>query len=289
MLNKIVNFFHGKGYGKNKIIRMLYIGLKKFYFPFLRDKLVNINYNGSRFKIIVNPKRGAFEEVIYYRGHLEREICKLLQKELKKGDTFVDVGANIGFISLIGRTVVGDEGKVICYEPITPTFKLLERNIKANSYSNIILKKLGIGSKNSNLKIFYDLKHLQLSSIYNSEIKSKDFEMIRIVKLDDSLKNQRIDFVKIDIEGGELEAFKGMENILKTQKPKLIFEFAPLYYKKYFKDWKKPLLDHFTFLDKFGYNFYAISLYEKDSLTKISNFKEFVDNINFDQVDIFAK
>jgi len=72
------------------------------------------------------------------------EITDVLKKNVKKGDTVVDIGAHIGYFTIILSDLVGNDGKVIAFEPNPITFSILKKNIETNSLSNVILENLAI-------------------------------------------------------------------------------------------------------------------------------------------------
>lgn len=146
----------------------------------------------------------------------EQEVSALFDLILKTGMTFVDVGASIGFHTLHAARAVGFSGTVIAFEPAPAIFRLLQRSVHLNG--------LGAICKCMNLAVSSSegLAALHLSSVcgHNSlyplgDEKEESEVQIQTARLDSVLLDlQRIDVVKIDVEGAELDVLEGMKHIL---------------------------------------------------------------------------
>ena len=75
------------------------------------------------------------ENVIYERGVYEQGTTEYLRETLKPGDCFIDVGANIGYLSMVAAATVGNSGEVHAFEPVSTTFDLLEKNKTLNNFN----------------------------------------------------------------------------------------------------------------------------------------------------------
>jgi len=96
-----------------------------------------ISFNISGLKIFAKSKSGI-AKFLEIKGSYEEETTKLFTEILKEGMTVLDIGANIGYFSLIASRLVGDKGKVFAFEPYHETFSLLQKNIEANGFNNVI-------------------------------------------------------------------------------------------------------------------------------------------------------
>lgn len=155
---------------------------------------------------------------------------ELLKKHIKPGDTVLDIGANIGFYATILSDIVGEKGKIHCFEPDATNFKHLKK-ATANC-KNIIINNKAVGPKTEKIKI-YTSKELNVDHrTYKPEEFDKEIE-IDAVSIDDYLKSAKVDFIKMDIQGFEIEAVKGMKETLKNNpNVKMISEFWPYGLKK---------------------------------------------------------
>ncbi len=83
----------------------------------------------------------------------KNDELQIIRNIIKKGDTVIDVGANIGFFTLFFRSLVGDNGKIIAFEPEKKNFEILKKNIQVNNLRNVEIHNLALGSENKNLRM----------------------------------------------------------------------------------------------------------------------------------------
>lgn len=143
-------------------------------------------------------------------GVYEPKETELVKKEIKKNDIVLDLGASIGYYTLLFSQLVGNQGKVYAFESNSERFHILKENVRINEYKNIILENKAVSNKNGEAIIFH--------------------QKAQTVTIDDyfGTKNQHIDFIKMDVEGHEKHVFEGMKKILRMNpKIKILFEFHP--------------------------------------------------------------
>ncbi len=186
----------------------------------------------------------------------------LLKKHIHKNDVVLDIGANIGFYAVILSDIVGSKGQVHCFEPDSQNFHHLIKNTLI--YQNIILNNKAVGSKTEKIKI-YTSKNLNVDHrTYKPDVYDKEIEIDAISISDYLNQNLKVDFIKMDIQGFEMQAIKGMQSILeKNQNIKLISEFWPYGLKKA----GSSVSEYFNFLISNGFNCYLL---EKNSLLKLN-------------------
>ena len=139
--------------------------------------------------------------------------------KLKEGDIVVDVGANAGMFMVKAALSVGDKGKVIAIEPIEENFELLKRNIEFHNLNNVYIIRKALGSKRGKttmIKSLLSCTH-QLKGLKNPEfpIQEVDVEVDTLDNIVKQLNINKIDLLKIDVEGAELEVLKGAKESLK--------------------------------------------------------------------------
>jgi FkbM family methyltransferase len=156
---------------------------------------------------------------------LETEIVK---REVKKGDTVLDLGANIGYYTLILARLVGEGGKVYAFEPDTTNFSWLEKNVEINGYKNVVLVPKAVSNKTGKARLYLSKDNRADHSIYDAH-DGRQYIEIEAVRLDDYFKNYdgKIDFIKMDIQGAEGEALRGMSELLRNNNVKMLMEFSP--------------------------------------------------------------
>jgi len=194
--------------------------IKCFYYNLLERNKFKIYYKNKHYIVKLKDQTFLFNE----NPHSDLLALDDYERHynLKKDDVVVDAGAHIGVFTIIASKLVGDEGKVIAFEPDTENYKKLLKNIKLNKLKNVITSKKGLWSKKTKLK-FSD-EHTNASSIFFDKTVTKNIIEIPVVSLDEELKKlkiKKLDFIKMDIEGAEIEAIKGSKNILKTSSPKI--------------------------------------------------------------------
>lgn len=155
----------------------------------------------------------------------EPNTTNWVQKNLKKGDIVLDIGAHIGYYTLLFAELVGPEGKVYAFEPNPDVMKVLKYNVKTNEFNNVVfIEKLVSGYVGS--RKLYIPEVTDAASVRPMEKVRKivEVETINI----DALNYSKIDLVKMDIEGSEYVALLGMsETLARNPDAKLIIEFCP--------------------------------------------------------------
>ena len=157
----------------------------------------------------------------------ERPIVKLLDRIIRPGDIFFDVGANLGFYSFYVGPLCGKSGAVHAFEANPKLIPHLIRSIDLNkSQSNINLTAVAVGKQSGTSLPLYDPDRIGCSSLHQHGWLDKgSVVQVPVMTLDEYIKKNsisRIDVMKIDIEGAELEAFQGLEQGFRTCPPGVI-------------------------------------------------------------------
>ncbi|MBU2564047.1 FkbM family methyltransferase [Patescibacteria group bacterium] len=212
---KINKVFLGTGIRRFKIIK----AIDNFIARFLK----------SNFTIIQGQKMFLDSEDslrLSLSGVYEPFETKIIKSVIKKDNTVIDIGANIGYYTLLFAKLVGRNGKIIAFEPDPDNFFLLKKNVEINGYKNATLIQKAVSNKIGTTKLYLHKNDKKQHSIYNSNNSRKSIE-IESTRADNYI-NEKVDLIKIDIEGAEGETIKGMKNLLKKNKKiKIITEFSP--------------------------------------------------------------
>lgn len=207
-------------------------GLKYFLKAATSLGIINRTYKKrleDDFFMFLNPTEHIQQQLFWY-GYYEKELGDLLKKIIKPTDVFIDVGANIGYFSLLVAHRFSS-AKVISFEPVADLYKKMNDNITLNSIKNIITENTAAGEVSGEREIFVSAPdNLGMSSFHKPENYSGYKEKTKVVAIDEWFKSSglsQIDIVKLDIEGSELAALKGMKEILQNFKPFLIIEINP--------------------------------------------------------------
>ena len=221
-------------------------------------------------------------------GIHEKIITNLIKKEIHSGDVVLDIGAHIGYYTLQFANLVGSTGKVYAFEPEPKNFELLKKNVQINKYDNVVLIQKIVSDKDGIVEFFVS----KLDSIGNKLFKSEesaDSIKIESTTLDEYFKDskEKIDFVKMDIQGGEGKATLGMKNFLKKNNPKIIQEWWPDALKQ---NHTNPE-DHLKFLQHIGYKFYEIDSTVKKNILPITieQLLEKYPNSLIEDINLFCK
>jgi len=206
----------------------------------------------------------------------EQFETEVFKKEIEKGDTVLDLGSHIGYYTLIAAELVGEKGKVFAFEPEPTNFVLLKKNIKINNYQNVIPVQKAVSNKNGKGRLYLKEKKTQ-NRIYDSQ-ENDPFIEIETVRLEDYIK-ERVDFIKMDIEGSEVMAINGMIALFqKNQQVKIMTEFYPALIKK---SGENPL-EFLKLLKKCGFSINKINDQEKkiEPIEDLEGISKIEDHIN---------
>ena len=234
------------------------------------------NFEGLTF---YNEKNNiGIETSIITNNTYEPEVIKEIKLILNKGSTFIDGGANIGFFSLIASKVVGATGSVIAFEPTPLTLNYLKKNINVNKIKNIIVIAKGLSSSEKQLPFLLRKDNPEANSIVAKEDDNLQDEgqiiNISTISIDKfcSEKNiKKVDLIKLDIEGQELEAIRGAREILLlNQNIKIIFELNI----KFRKDGIEFAKEIFTELKRLNFSNYETLLNPRISIKNVDNPKD---------------
>ena len=170
---------------------------------------------------------------------------------LNKGDTVWDVGANIGYFTLEFARCVGSSGKVLSFEPHPEIFKVLQRNVIRNRYQNINLQNVACGEETTVSKLYFSTENEGNHKIVENS-SSNDSVDTKVVKLSSFLETHVPRLIKMDIEGAELLALRGLgADYLKNNSVDFVIEYHP-YEMSFFNIKGEEVLDFFI---SSGYKF----------------------------------
>jgi FkbM family methyltransferase len=194
--------------------------------------------------MFLNPTDGVITPRIM-AGLFEPSETQATVESLRRGDTFVDVGANVGYYTLLAARLVGQEGRVFAFEPDPESFALLERNVRLNGFGNVVLEPKAVSNEEGKLRLYLSSENKGDHRIYQVQGEERPFVEVEVVTLDRYFEGDpgRIDFVKIDTQGADLAVIEGMREILESHEGILLsVEFWP-YGLRDFGDEASDLLD----------------------------------------------
>ena len=176
-------------------------------------------------------RRGVPFDILNF-GHYEEEDNYLVFQCVNDGDIIFDIGANIGWYSLLFSKYFS-KAKIFSFEPIYETFKFLKNNIKLNNANNIQAFNYGISNLNGKGGFYYCPEGSVIASqknLVNSDIaKLIDCDLVTLDRFVTENKISQLDFLKCDIEGGELFALQGGKNAIERFLPIIFVELFHLW------------------------------------------------------------
>jgi len=229
-MNEAIKMYIGRYPVFKKSLILLYnVATRSIYFIY---EVFNLSFS----YLLLNKTRVKFKpkgQIAFriFTGKFEQKELEIFQALLKPNSIMFDVGANIGLYSIIGSKLVGAKGKVYSFEPSKINFNRLQNNIEINKIKNVNTDNIGIGDKvdetlilsqnyetgDAEKYIINNDTHIKPVGKMQSGILSK--EAVQLDTLDNFQLNndiERVDFIKIDVEGYEYYVFRGAENILKN-------------------------------------------------------------------------
>jgi FkbM family methyltransferase len=198
---------------------------------------------------------------VYFYGHYhERYEARLIRKMLSPGDNFWDIGANIGYFTLLAAAALHNTGQIIGFEPGQIAFRRLQENIGLNNFNNITAVNLAASDCAGEAKLYLASEIADTgATLYQGGMDRGQFEIIQTISLDSFLSQEHLPpphLVKVDVEGAELAVLQGATNILSEFSPLLLLEMEEKNLrlagtnKAAIQNWLRPLGYRGAFLHK---------------------------------------
>ena len=163
---------------------------------------------------------------IFLNGFTEKVFTRFILEHIKPGMTFLDVGAHIGYFSLLVSEIIGKDGQIHSFEPTKVTFESLQTNCSGRD--NMTINNKAVFSK-SGIMEFNDCgaRFLSMNSIYDPRLHVKNLPKtmkttkvnVQTITLDEYCKDIKPDFIKIDAEAAEFQILLGAEKTMENHRP----------------------------------------------------------------------
>jgi len=173
------------------------------------------------------------QETILLEDHWDPLLTQLLRDELRPGNVFIDIGANVGYFTLLGAKYVGLDGKVLAIEPNPTVAVLLRQNLARSQLSNVMVEEVACSDSDSapRLVLYIPSDH----NIAKASLSERNAGPGTRVEVESTTVDQlvvkhslpRVDLIKIDVEGAELGVFRGMKETLARFRPSVVTELDP--------------------------------------------------------------
>jgi len=204
-----------KGWGRFRLLQYIFSKITKWLIP---EQMKTVQLENFKLKISTDKRGLDGMTAIIITHKYEVMTTKVFKSILQEGMNVIDVGACIGYHTVLASKLVGKEGKVWAIEPEPHNFRDLQGNIALNHLTNIITTEKAASDKSGKANLFVCKESSGNHSLFATPfIKNKSYCIeIETIKLDDLIGGQRIDFIKTDTEGNEMAVLRGARQILKT-------------------------------------------------------------------------
>ena len=156
----------------------------------------------------------------YALGTIEPLVQEAVASLVAPGDVLYDVGANVGFFTVLGARLVGPQGTVVAFEPVAEYAQALEHNVKLNGFGNVVIRRVAVANEPGR-------RGLELGrSETTARLVEHAATSVEATSLDEELRRGALapDVVKIDVEGAEVDVLDGMAETLRAHRPVLLLE-----------------------------------------------------------------
>jgi FkbM family methyltransferase len=192
----------------------------------------------------------------YWLGCYELEKQKAFIKQIKSGDVVYDIGAHVGFYTLLASKLVGDRGRVYAFEPLPRNIFYLKKHISLNKLKNVEIIEAAVSDKEG------EENFLEADSATSRLDNSGSFK-VKTVSLDNLVKNKKIlppNVIKIDVEGAELKVLLGAKELIEKYKPIIFIALDN-------PDTKEKVIQ---MIKNFGYNILDLDFQDIQEINNIS-------------------
>jgi FkbM family methyltransferase len=222
-LGVVVTPFKGKGLGKYRLVNW---GFQHVASKVISNTMKTTDVNGYKLNVRLGNGRpiGGVVLLLLFTHEYEPTTTEVFRECVKEGSTVIDIGANIGYFSLLAAQIAG---KVIAIEPELMNGQDLNDNVVLNGFKNVDVVNAAVSNKMGTAQLNVSAGESGEHSLVIP--KSRKYQKVQPVKLItvDSLKAENISLIKIDVEGHEYEVIEGARNTLANQSPPMIIEIWP--------------------------------------------------------------
>ena len=165
------------------------------------------------------------------RGKYELDELDFVRRTVQPGQTVLDIGANIGLFTITMASLTGPTGKVYAFEPLEDQATLLARSVAENDFADrVVLERAAVSDKAGSGQLISASKTTNAGGAYlnNGQVPlGHEASEVKLITLDTYPVRRPVHFIKIDIEGAELLAFRGAKELLKEDRPVILSELHP--------------------------------------------------------------
>lgn len=204
----------------------------------LNKKYVLDNYLGY---LAFPEYDNCISSYIESHGIWEAKEFQWLVDNIKEGDVCLNIGANVGYFSTLMSKLVKESGKVYAIEPNIEFEKYIKENANLSGFNNLEVFMCAAGDKNEKIDLFINSENSGDNRVFNPEIITnqshdeilnvKNVITVDMYRVDDLIQDRKINIVLIDSQGWDYKVIRGMHEIIKSSKPKILTQFVPKWVK----------------------------------------------------------
>ena len=187
----------------------------------------------------------------------EKEVIDLAKKYIKPNTTVLDIGANFGQMSILFADMVGDKGHVQSFEADDWVFEIFNKNIEANNLTNKIIPNFGAVHNIAGETLIFPDQDFQEFGAYGSygiDYNATSGRKVKTITIDSLTIEEEISFIKIDIQGGDLQAMQGAIKTIEKNKCPILFEYEYHFEEKF----NMCFQDYVDFVESINYKFHKV-------------------------------
>ena len=175
--------------------------------------------------------RDLVQQTILLEGIWDPSLTSLIESTLKPGDVFIDVGAHVGYFTLLAASRVGPAGRVLSIEPNPVTLEQLSQNVARSGLQNVLMVHTACADSHNPVRLYLHTEsNSSMASLSSENATSGVAVDVSCTPLDDLCLQrglERVNLVKIDVEGAELSVLRGMSRLLRRMRPVVVLEMEP--------------------------------------------------------------
>jgi FkbM family methyltransferase len=182
---------------------------------------IKLNFGATVFGV---PGDYYISAIASRSGSYEPLVQAAIERALRPGYVAIDIGANLGFHAALMCHCVGEGGKVLAFEPLPKIFAILERVKDANSFSMLVLYNAALSDSAGEARMLFNASNIGSASV----TEDPSGVTVACLVLDDMATDlERVDLIKVDVEGFEHSVFNGAWKLIERHRPVIVTEFSP--------------------------------------------------------------
>jgi len=198
--------------------------------PFDPDVPFSLPVEGvGNVRLYLNPDDQVITPMMVETNAWEKTETAWFVNSLRYGDVVVDIGANVGYYTVLAGKRVGPTGKVYAFEPDPVAFALLKKNVALNGLTNVVVEPKAVSNEPGSIRLYLSEENKGDHRIYQPEGEERPSIEVEAVALDDYLSDQPApDFIKVDTQGAEVVIYQGMTGTLeRAESIVMAIEYSP--------------------------------------------------------------